>query len=174
MDQDKPQKGGFLHPNNFFISLKGVFLAILIFSASFLAPYVGCNFQNKLKKDNFFKYFLLFLVIYFSINLVDPQTEEKENPVYPLMKSIFVFIVFMLLNAMDKSSLVLILTLFALLILSNNYYYYYHDIVVDKKKYKYIEDIIVAIEYGLSFSIITIVLVSLIMKNRGVNLKKCS
>ena len=80
----------------------------------------------------------------------------------------------MLLNAMDKSSLVLILTLFALLILSNNYYYYYHDIVVDKKKYKYIEDIIVAIEYGLSFSIITIVLVSLIMKNRGVNLKKCS
>ena len=118
-----------------FISLKGVFLALLVFSASFLAPYVGCNIQSKLKNAKFFKYFLLFLVIYFSINLVDPAIEKRENPLFPLLRSVFVFLIFMLLNILQKSSLYLVLTLFALLILTNNYYYYYKDTVVDKKKF---------------------------------------
>ena len=123
-----------INEQSLFLSLKGVFLALLIFSASFLAPYVGCNFQLKLKNATFFKYFLLFLVIYFSINLVDPQNESKENPIFPLLKSVFVFIVFMLLNTLSSTSLYLVLTLFALLILTNNYYYYFHAIVVDKKR----------------------------------------
>ena len=159
--------------HSIFLSLKGVFLALLIFSASFLAPYVGCNFQMKLKNATFFKYFLLFLVIYFSINLVDPQNESKENPIYPLLKSVFVFIVFMLLNTLSSTSLYLVLTLFALLILTNNYYYYYHAIVVDKKKYKYVEDLILAAEYGLSFAIFIILIVSLFMGKERISLSKC-
>jgi hypothetical protein len=160
--------------HSLFLSLKGVFLALLIFSASFLAPYVGCNFQSKLKNATFFKYFLLFLVIYFSINLVDPQNESKENPIYPLLKSTFVFIVFTLLNALSSTSLYLVLILFALLILTNNYYYYYHAIVVDKKKYKYVEDLIVATEYGLTFSIFIILIVSLFLSKERISLKQCN
>ena len=159
--------------HSLFLSLKGVFLALLIFSASFLAPYVGCNFQSKLKNATFFKYFLLFLVIYFSINLVDPQNESKENPIFPLLKSVFVFIVFMLLNTLSSTSLYLVLTLFALLILTNNYYYYFHAIVVDKKKYKYVEDLIIATEYGLSFAIFIILIVSLFMGKERISLSKC-
>ena len=159
--------------HSLFLSLKGVFLALLIFSASFLAPYVGCNFQSKLKNATFFKYFLLFLVIYFSINLVDPQNQSKENPVFPLVKSVFVFIVFMLLNTLSSTSLYLVLTLFALLILTNNYYYYYHAVVIDKKKYKYVEDLIIATEYGLSFSIFIILIVSLFMGKERISLSRC-
>lgn len=159
--------------HSLFLSLKGVFLALLIFSASFLAPYVGCNFQSKLKNATFFKYFLLFLVIYFSINLVDPQNQSKENPVFPLLKSVFVFIVFMLLNTLSSTSLYLVLTLFALLILTNNYYYYYHAVVIDKKKYKYVEDLIIATEYGLSFSIFIILIVSLFMGKERISLSRC-
>tara|TARA_B100000123_G_scaffold272350_1_gene254731 strand:- start:5630 stop:6142 length:513 start_codon:yes stop_codon:yes gene_type:complete len=160
--------------DNFFISLKGVFLSLLIFSASFLAPYVGCNFQEKLKTGKLFRYFLLFLVIYFSVNLVDPSSKKRENPIFSVIKSIFVLIIFMLLNMLSKTVLYLILTLFALLILTNNYYYYYHDIVVDKKKYKYVEDIIIAIQYGLSFSIFIILLVSFFTKKKLTGFSKCN
>ena len=163
-----------LDHNNLFISLKGVFLALIIFSASFLAPYVGCNFQEKLKKGRVFRYFLLFLVIYFSVNLVDPSKNKKENPIFPLLKSVFVFFVFLLLSMLSISTIYLVLTLFAILILTNNYYYYYHDVVVDKKKYKYIEDIIIAIEYGLSFSIFIILLVSFMSRKKLIGFQKCN
>lgn len=163
-----------LDHNNLFISLKGVFLALIIFSASFLAPYVGCNFQEKLKKGSTFRYFLLFLVIYFSVNLVDPSKNKKENPIFPLLKSIFVFLIFLLLSMLSISTIYLVLTLFAILILTNNYYYYYHDVVVDKKKYKYIEDIIIAIEYGLSFSIFIILLVSFLSKKKFIGFQRCN
>ena len=79
----------------------------------------------------------------------------------------------MLLNTLSSASLYLVLTLFALLILSNNYYYYYHAIVVDKKKYKYVEDLIIATEYGLSFAIFIILVVSLFMGKERISLSKC-
>ena len=153
---------------------EGSLSCTLDFFCSFLAPYVGCNFQEKLKNGKFFRYFLLFLVIYFSVNIVDPTREKRENPIFPLIKSFFVMGVFLLLNMLSKSVLYLVLTLFALLILTNNYYYYYHDVVVDKKKYKYVEDIILSIQYGLSFSIFIILIVSFFMKKKFRGFQKCN
>ena len=57
--------------SSFLITIRGVFLALLLFCASFLAPYIGCSYQQILQHSPYVRYLLLFVVIYFSINLVD-------------------------------------------------------------------------------------------------------
>ena len=160
--------------NDIFLSLRGVFFVLLIFSASYLAPYIGCNFQNILAKNNYFKHGLLFFMIFFTINLVYPQKKKMSNPLIILFKSCFVYILFVFLNILPQNSILLIMILFALLLLSTNYYYYYHDVVVDKKKYKYIEDIIKACQYGLAFSIFTVIVIGLTQNKKQIfKLTKC-
>ena len=48
--------------NYLFISLRGVFLALILFCASFLTPYIGCNYQYILKTNKYVRYLVLFLV----------------------------------------------------------------------------------------------------------------
>lgn len=114
--------------SHFLITLRGVFLALLLFCASFLAPYVGCSYQSILKSNILYRYFFLFLVIYFSINLVDPDTETLENPIYSLIKSVFVFGIFLLLDTIDASAIAITLVLFTLLIITSKYHNYYSNI----------------------------------------------
>ena len=87
-----------------FITLRGVFLALLIFCASFLAPYIGCNYQELLKYSKTTRYVFLFLIIYFSINLIDPNSQNKENPIIIILKSFIVMGIFVILNNIDISS----------------------------------------------------------------------
>lgn len=111
--------------NPLFITLRGVFLAMILFFASFLSPYIGCNYQYIMKIHPISRYLMLFLVIYFSINLVDPETETLENPIYSVIRSIFVFFVFILLNNIHVNTILVMMTFFALLVLSSNYYSYF-------------------------------------------------
>jgi len=71
------------------------------------------------------RYLLLFLVIYFSINLVDSDIDGVENPLFSVVKSVFVFATFLLLNAIDSSSIIITLILFTLLIFTSKYYSYF-------------------------------------------------
>ena len=114
--------------SHFLVTIRGVFLALILFCASFLAPYIGCNYQNKLKTSMTMRYLLLFLVIYFSINLVDSDIKDVENPLFSVVKSVFVFSIFLLLNAIDSSSIIITLILFTLLILSSKYYSYFKNL----------------------------------------------
>jgi hypothetical protein len=111
--------------SQFFITLRGVFLALILFCASFLAPYLGCNYQSILKTNIYVRHLLLFFVIYFSINLVDPNIEKAENPIYSITKSFFVYSIFLLLNSIDISAIVIMIILFALLVLTSQYYNYF-------------------------------------------------
>lgn len=111
--------------NPLFITLRGVFLALILFFASFLSPYIGCNYQYIMKIHPLSRYLMLFLVIYFSINLVDPDSNTIENPIYSVIRSIFVFFVFILLNNIHISTILVMMTFFALLLLTSNYYTYF-------------------------------------------------
>lgn len=111
--------------NPLFITLRGVFLALVLFFASFLSPYIGCNYQYIMKIHPLSRYLMLFLVIYFSINLVDPDSDTLENPIYSVIRSVFVFFVFILLNNIHTSTIVVMMTFFALLILTSKYYSYF-------------------------------------------------
>tara|TARA_B100000424_G_scaffold271657_2_gene275574 strand:- start:3521 stop:4045 length:525 start_codon:yes stop_codon:yes gene_type:complete len=162
------------------ISFRGVFLVVLIFSASYLSPYIGCNIQNILKKNAVMKHLLLFLLIFFTISLVSPLDKKVSNPLIELIKSAGVYFIFLLLNILDSYSVILVLILFALLVFTTNSHFYYKDTVVDKKKYKYIEDFMYIIELCLLIGIFIIIVMSLFKKktrslisSRFFKLEKC-
>ena len=162
--------------NYIFVTLRGVFLALLIFCASFLAPYMGCHYQTLLKTSKNVRYLFLFLVIYFSINLVDPKLGNKEHPLIVIYKSIFVFFIFLLLNNIHISSILLILVLFALLIFTSKYYNYFKETTVNKDKNKFTQDILLVTQTTLSICIFGILIVSLFMntnKKSFFSLDKC-
>ena len=157
----------FQNANYIFLTLRGVFLALLIFSASFLAPYLGCNFQNLLKTKYYTRYLLLFLVIYFSINLVDPDLGHKEHPIYVLLKSIFVFFIFMILNEISINSIIFILILFALLIFTSKYYYFFKETTVETNDNYFLGDMLLIIQIILSICIFGILFISYLIERKA-------
>ena len=149
---------GFKEYSHFLVTIRGVFLALILFCASFLAPYIGCNYQSKLKTSMTMRYLLLFLVIYFSINLVDSDIDGVENPLYSVVKSIFVFLTFLLLNAIDSSSIIITLVLFTLLILSSKYYSYFKNLTHNPDET--ILTLLNIVQIILAFSIIVLLAIS--------------
>ncbi len=173
------QKQNINNYSNFFVTLRGVFLALILFCASFLAPYVGCNYQNILNEHRYFRHLLLFLVIYFSINLVDPNIETFENPIYPIIKSIFVYLIFLFLNMIDISVITIVLILFTGLIITSQYYNYFKKISPNPDRSSI--NIFNIIQIILSLSIIILLILSTIFnyknknfKNNFFNLNKCT
>lgn len=155
---------GFKEYSHFLVTIRGVFLALILFCASFLAPYIGCNYQNKLKTSIAMRYLLLFLVIYFSINLVDSDIDGVENPLFSIVKSIFVFLTFLLLNAIDTSSIIITLVLFTLLILTSKYYSYFKNLTHNPDET--ILTLLNIIQIILAFSIIVLLTISTLFGKR--------
>ena len=162
--------------NYLFISLRGVFLALILFCASFLTPYIGCNYQYILKTNKYVRYLVLFLVIYFSINLVNPNLKSIENPFIAVSRSIFVFFIFILLNKIPVTTIVLTMTMFALLVFSSKYYMYLKE---DYKNNNLILDTLQIIQWVLVIFIILLLFISLFQSNNTnhhgtIELKKCN
>ena len=160
---------GFKEYSHFLVTIRGVFLALILFCASFLAPYIGCNYQTKLKTSMTMRYLLLFLVIYFSINLVDSDIDGVENPLFSIVKSIFVFAAFLLLNTIDSSSIIITLVLFTLLIISSKYYSYFKNLTHNPDET--VLTLLNIIQIILAFSIIVLLILSTVF---GKNKKRVS
>ena len=109
---------------------------------------MGCNIQIY-KNNKYMKHLLLFLLIFFTINLVSPLDTKIANPLIELVKSIGVYFIFLLLNLLDSYSIILVLVLFALLVFTTNSHFYFKDNVIDKNKYKYVEDLLYITELCL-------------------------
>jgi hypothetical protein len=164
--------------NDIFVTLRGVFLALILFCASFLAPYIGCNYQNILKTNYYTRYLILFLVIYFSINLTDDNSGLPEHPMYAIMKSLIVFCLFLLLNNINISVIVILLVLFALLIIISKYYNYYKQANLNVNNEKVKLDVLYVAEITLSVSIVLLLVSSFFLsykkkEYRSMNLTQC-
>ena len=152
--------------SHFLITIRGVFLALLLFCASFLSPYIGCSYQKILKENIYVRYLLLFIVIYFSINLVDPDIESSEDPIYSLIKSVFVFFIFLLLNAIDASAIIITIILFALLIITSKYHSYFTNIGVNSNDKQLV--LLNIAQIALSISIIILLILSTLFGKKGI------
>jgi hypothetical protein len=152
--------------SSFLITIRGVFLALLLFCASFLAPYIGCSYQRILQHTPYVRYLLLFVVIYFSINLVDPDIESLEDPIYALIKSVFVFFIFLLLNAIDVSAIIVTIVLFTLLIITSKYHSYYTNVGRNPDDTQLV--ILNIAQIAISVSIIILLLLSTIFGKKGI------
>lgn len=163
--------------NTLFVTLRGVFLALILFCASFLSPYVGCSYKELMKKSPFVRYVVLFMVIYFSVNLVDPDMESTENPIHAIVRSIFVFGVFILLNNLPISTILTIMTFFAILVLTSKYYTYFKKSMMNNDNHHtVIMDLLQVIQWILVASIIILLVISLIFTDQSSDtlyLQKC-
>lgn len=158
-----------------FITMRGVFLALILFCASFLSPYIGCNYQYILRKTPYIRYIILFLVIYFSIDLVDPNIKTVENPMYAIIRSLFVFLVFILLNNLPIMTLLTILIFFSLLVITSKYYTYFKQDVSTEKQ-KTLIDILYITQWVLLICIVILLALSLFEKKTkytSIKLKQC-
>lgn len=79
-------------------SLNGLFLLILAYSGGYVSTVLGCQFRNSLKTNLISKYFLTFLIVYFSINFTD---KKKVNPFYNLVKSFIIMVLFIIVSRMN-------------------------------------------------------------------------
>ena len=127
-----------------------------------LAKHLRFHYQSKLNTSMAMRYLLLFLVIYFSINLVDSDIDGVENPLYSVVKSIFVFLTFLLLNAIDSSSIIITLVLFTLLILTSKYYSYFKNLTHNPDET--ILTLLNVIQIILAFSIIVLLAISTLFR----------
>lgn len=176
-----PEKNGnqFNNYANLVITLKGVFLALILFFASFLAPYIGCNYQNILYKNKKIRHLILFLVIYFSINLVDPNINTVEHPIIGIIKSFFVYSIFIILNNIDIDAIIIMLVLFTLLVITSKFNSYYNSVNLKSENKKNYYDILFIIEVVLGISILLLLVTSSINKINSKNpfslyLNKCN
>ena len=134
--------------------------------------------QTKLKTSMTMRYLLLFLVIYFSINLVDSDIEGVENPLFSVVKSMFVFATFLLLNAIDSSSIIITLVLFTLLIFTSKYYSYFKNLTHNPDET--ILTLLNIIQVILAVSIIILLIISTVFSKKKKKfmdyflLKQCS
>ena len=164
--------------NTLFVTLRGVFLALILFCASFLSPFVGCNYQDLMKKSPFVRYVVLFMVIYFSVNLVDPDMESNENPIYAIVRSVFVFGVFILLNNLPISTILTIMVFFAILVLTSKYYSYFKKGLLNNgDHHNVIIDLLQVMQWILVAAILILLVVSLVFTDQPSNtlyLQKCN
>ena len=161
-----------------FVTLRGVFLALILFCASFLSPYIGCNYQYIMKTSPHVRYLVLFLVIYFSINLVDPDVETMENPIMAVIRSVFVFFVFILLNNLPINTIVTMMIFFALLVLTSKYYAFYKKSILNNDDTRLvIMEVLQVIQWILVVAILLLLVISLIFKDKthqgSLFLEKC-
>ena len=164
--------------NYLFVTLRGVFLALILFCASFLVPYIRCNYQHIMRTTPQVRYLVLFLVIYFSINLVDPDLKTIEHPMHAIVRSLFVFFIFIMLNNLPVTTIVTMMVFFALLVLTHKYYNYYAQEDMNRQKNNNGKmDILQIIQWGLVISIIILLLLSMFSSEKShgsLTLKKCN
>ena len=140
-------------------SLKGAFIMVLLLSASFLSTSLGCKMQYLLKHNRVLRHVLLVCIIYFTISLSSPLSSTIPDPTLKLVKTIFVYILFLLFNTLNANYTVFVIIIFVVLFITTNYKNYYEETEQDKNKVKELKDNI----YLFEILIVTILIVSIIL-----------
>ena len=115
-------------------SLKGAFIMILILSASFLSTSLGCKMQYLLKNNRILRHILLICIIYFTISLSSPLSSTIPDPTLKLVKTFFVYILFLLFNTLNTNYTIFGISIFVILFITSNYKNYYEETEQDKNK----------------------------------------
>jgi hypothetical protein len=93
----------------------GFFLLFLALSGNFIAETMGCETQFMFTNNRFFKHFIVFLLIFFTINFT---SKENISPKENFGKSLFLWVFFILFTKMSfKFTFTVILLLLIIFIM---------------------------------------------------------
>ena len=118
--------------------IDGIFLLFLAISGNFLAETLSCQMQKLLRNNMIAKQLAMFLLIFFTMDFSD---SSLESPGIKLQKTVFVYILFLLLTKMNLKMTIFAITLLSALYVSHIYKKYYEAIIsennpndIDKQK----------------------------------------
>ena len=131
--------------------VKGLFLLFLIVSGNFIGNTLSCQIQELFTYSMAVKELLVFLLIFFTLNVVD---NEKTSPINHLKVSVKIWLLYILLTKMDLKFSILVFTLLGSIYVINQHIEYkkrLDDITKEEEEnYFKIMKIIEKIVIGLS------------------------
>ena len=108
-------------------TIVGIIIALWVLlvnvSGNFTAETLGCKTQ-KLLDTQWFKHFIVFAIIYFTINFT--KTDHENPPIHDVGKSIVVWILYHFFTHMDIFPTIVVSIMFMLIFLVSNYRDYYN------------------------------------------------
>lgn len=114
-------------------SIKGLFLFLLIISSPFYIEYLGHNFKNIFKLGHFIPNIVIFLFIYFviDISLIDSSKNGDNKPIHPinlLKLTLFIYIFIIIFTRCEIKCTIIISILLTLSFFNYTFYRYYKQI----------------------------------------------
>jgi len=128
--------------------IKGVFLLILALFGNFIAETLGCQSQKLLSENMLAKHLIIIMFIFFSINLT---VDSDIHPNINILKSIFVWILFVLFTKMSINFTIIVFLLIMIVYIIGSYINYYKK---NNKETKILSSIQTNLYYLIVFLII--------------------
>lgn len=133
------------HSNNIVGVIIALWMLLVNVSGNFTAETLGCKTQ-KLLNTQWFKHFIVFAIIYFTINFT--KTDHENPPIHDLGKSIIVWILYHFFTHMDILPTMIVSIMFMMIFLVSNYRDYYKK---QNRETQQIEQTLEKIEIGLFY-----------------------
>tara|TARA_Y100000389_G_C17422520_1_gene497559 strand:- start:803 stop:1342 length:540 start_codon:yes stop_codon:yes gene_type:complete len=112
-------------------AVRGLFLLILAVSGNFVAETLGCRSQKLLSESILAKHFVLFFILFFSINFVD---ESGSHPKDSLLVTMCVYLLFVMFTKMNLYFTLLVFSLLMMLYINQTFINYHDSKNNDKRK----------------------------------------
>lgn len=143
-------------------AIQGIFLLILAVSGNFVAETLGCKTQKLLTENMFAKHFVLFFILFFSIDFVKSDTNMHPKDILSL--TILVYIIFILFTKMNIYFTVVVFAFLMLLYTTQTFINYYKDSpnpknrefvkkLIARQKFQYIFVILIILIGFLQYSL---------------------
>lgn len=111
-----------LDKNNIII---GILFSSFIITGNYLSELISCNIQELLHKSMLFKHFILFIMIYFTVELSDKH--DINDPKKHIINTIIIYIFLILFSKGNSIINILAFTLIIFHYIANNFYVYYEN-----------------------------------------------
>ena len=116
--------------------IKGTFLLLLAVCGNYIAETLSCKTQKYLKENMFLKHFIILIMVYFVINLMD---DKIKHPSENLKITIAIYIIFLLFTKTNIYFTIFSFLILLIILIIENYKKYYKK--NKNNKYKIMEKI---------------------------------
>ncbi len=106
----------------YIIETKALFLLILAVMGNFIAETLGCKTQKLLSENMFCKHFIIFFIVFYSMSVFN---DTPQNPKDVFIKSLQIYIGFILFAKMNLFFVIIVFLLLALQYVLQMYMDYY-------------------------------------------------
>tara|TARA_B100000073_G_C23531927_1_gene492338 strand:- start:187 stop:714 length:528 start_codon:yes stop_codon:yes gene_type:complete len=131
--------------------IKGVFLVILAICGNFTAQLLGCQTQKLLETNMFSKYFIAYLILFFTIDFV---SDKKKDIFNTGREALYIWILFIMFSRMNLFFTIIVFILLIITYLINMQINYLKENKPNDKNIKYLNNIHKQIYIVICFTIL--------------------